>query len=165
VACAPQPQLASGSALLLTKFSENGAEVAISLQRASDDQVSLAATFTPLETGFHVYSKDLPRNGVYGQGRPTLLELTSLSKMRALGGLSESVAAVVPGYLPTNAILIYPTGPVTLMLPIELPSGRGWVEDEVSVTFMVCSAATCKPPVIGKIIPVRVPGAEVLSTQ
>jgi hypothetical protein len=37
------------------------------------------------------------------------------------------------------------------------------VEDVVSVTYMACNDTGCKPPVLGKIIPVRVPGADSIS--
>src|SRR6476660_6305296 len=95
VSCAPGPgpDLARGASLTLTTFSKNSVTVVVKLQRAADGQVSLAATFTPDETGFHLYSKDMPRNGVGGLGRPTLLELTTNSKMQVLGTLIESVGA------------------------------------------------------------------------
>jgi hypothetical protein len=41
-----------------------------------------------------------------------------------------------------------------------LPPGADWMEDELSITFMACSANQCKPPVEGKIVPVRIPGAD-----
>ena len=162
VSCAPQPGLARGASLTLTTFSENDAAVVVELRRASDGGVSLAATFTPLEAGFHLYSKDLPRNGAGGLGRPTLLELTPNSRMQALGALTESVASEVSMADPSG-VLIYPDGPVTLTLPVRLPAGDGWADDEISLTYVVCSANGCKAPVIGQVIPVKVPGAEALS--
>ena len=50
-------------------------------------------------------------------------------------------------------LLVYPLGPVTLSLPIDLPPGADWMEDELSITYMACSANQCKPPVEGKIVP------------
>jgi hypothetical protein len=162
VNCAPQPSLARGASLTLTSFSENDAAVVIQLRRVADGQVSLVATFTPLEAGFHLYSKDIPRNGVGGLGRPTLLELTPNSRMQAIGALTESVASEVSDADPSGT-LIYPNGPVTLTLPVRLPAGDGWVDDEISVTYVVCSANGCKTPVIDKTIPIKVPGAGALS--
>jgi len=162
VGCAPQPSLARGASLTLTTFSENDVAVVVQLRRAADGQVSLAATFTPLEAGFHLYSKDLPRNGVGGLGRPTLLELTPNSRMQAIGALTESVASEVSGADPSG-VLIYPNGPVTLTLPARLPPGLGWIDDEISLTYVVCSANGCKAPVINKTIPIKVPGADALS--
>ncbi|MGC1375877.1 MAG: hypothetical protein WA821_06640 [Anaerolineales bacterium] len=162
VGCAPQPSLARGASLTLTTFSENDAAVIVQLRRAADGQVFLVATFTPLEAGFHLYSKDLPRNGVGGLGRPTLLELTPNSRMRASGALTESVASEVSGADPSG-VLIYPNGPVTLTLPVRLPAGGGWVDDEISLTYVVCSANGCKAPVTGQILPIKVPGAGALT--
>jgi hypothetical protein len=162
VSCAPQPSLARGASLTLTTFSENDAVVVVELRRAADGLVSLAATFTPLEVGFHLYSKDLPRNGAGGLGRPTLLELTPNSRMQALGALTESVASEVSMADPSG-VLIYPNGPVTLTLPVRLPAGDGWADDEISLTYVVCSTNGCKAPVIGKTIPIEVPGADALS--
>ena len=134
----------------------------VRLQRATNGQVFLTATFTPLEAGFHLYSKDMPRNGVHGLGRPTLLELSPNSKMQGVGALTESAAAGVSNADPTG-VLVYPEGPVTLSLRVNLPAGNGLITDEVSVTYMACSANGCKAPVMGKIIPVKVPGIETIS--
>ena len=111
-----------------------------------------------------MYSKDIPITGTDGLGRPTLLELTSDSLMKSGGTLSESVNAEVPDFGPEE-LLVYPVGAVTLSLPVNLPPGNDWVEDELSITFMACSASLCKPPVVGKIVPVRVPGAEAFAQK
>ena len=34
--------------------------------------------------------------------------------------------------------------------------------DEISLTYMACSAGGCKVPVIGKMIPIKIPGADAL---
>jgi hypothetical protein len=62
-------------------------------------------------------------------------------------------------------LLVYPEGPVTLRLPILLPEGEGWFDEQVSVTFMACSDGTCCPPVVGKLVTVRVPGAQEIEKQ
>jgi hypothetical protein len=156
-ACSLRPNLGVGSPLDLGSSTENSVAVAITLELDSAGQVWLAATFTPLEPDTHVYSKDLPRNGVDGLGRPSLLELVPGSQMRAVGPLVESILA---NETDLDGLLIYPAGPVTLRLPISLPPGDGWVDENVSITYMACGNGSCRPPVIGKIIPVRVPGAE-----
>ena len=160
-ACAPKATLAPGSSLPLTSISKNEVEVSIALTRDPQGVVFLTATFTPPPEN-HLYSKDLPRNGVNGLGRPTLLELTANSRMTALGALAESVQAVEEEF-EIETLLVYPSGSVTLSMPISLPPGTEWVDDEVSLTFMACSASGCKPPIIGEIVQVRVPGAEAIS--
>jgi hypothetical protein len=158
-ACGSKPDLKPGSMLLLTSFTENSVTVAIDLVIDADGQAWLSATFTPSDPLFHVYSMDIPRDGVDGLGRPTLLELGPDSQMTATGPLTASVAATDSDIddLPT-----YPPGPVTLSLPVILPPGDGWVEDSVSLTYMACGSYVCLPPVIGEVVSVRVPGADAI---
>jgi hypothetical protein len=161
VSCAPKADLAAGHSLPLAAFTENSVEVSVRLTRTAEGYFLLEATFTP-PPGSHLYGKDIPRAGVDSLGRPTLLELTDGSKMQALGTLIESPPAFVDEF-ESPQLLVYPNGPVTLSLPVSLPPGEGWVEDAVSITFMACTENGCKPPVIGKIVAVRVPGADSIS--
>jgi hypothetical protein len=160
-ACAPRADLKPGQSMPLASFAENSVEVSLRLTRAPEGYFLLEATFTPPESN-HLYSKDLPLTGMDGLGRPTLLELPPDSKFIALGALIESVAPSLQEF-ESLQIPVYPAGPVTLRLPVALPEGTGWVDDFVSVTFMACNDNGCKPPVIGKVVPVRVPGAEAVS--
>ncbi len=159
VSCAP----ASSKPIALASFAENYVDVSIYLERDSAGNTLLSATFIPPD-GHHLYSKDISINGVMGLGRPTLLELTEASQITALGGLIESAQAQVPDFEPRE-LLVYPEGPVTLSLPVELPPGNGWIADQVKITYMACSAVQCKPPVEGKIVPVRIPGTEAFDSQ
>lgn len=147
-ACAPftYPELAH--------FTENSVDVSIRLEKAKE-AYTLFATFTPPK-GFHLYSKDIPRNGVDGLGRPTLLELPENAKMQAAGPLAESVPAEILPFEPKN-LLVYPAGTVTLSLPVTLPETTGTFEDTISVTYMACTNTGCKPPVVGKLILVTIP--------
>jgi hypothetical protein len=147
----------------LASFSENSVAVSISLEREPGGNVFLSGTFTPPD-GYHLYSKDIPLHGVQGLGRPTLLELTTNSRITALGSLMESVKVQAPDFEPKE-LLVYPTGKVTLSLPIKLPPGDGWIDAEVKITYMACGAALCKPPVEGKIVPIHIPGADLLGKQ
>ena len=144
----------------LASFTEHYVDVLIFLEQDSEGKFVLSATFTP-PNGFHLYSKDIPIAGVEGLGRPTLLELPSNSLMNTTGPLVESAKAQVPDFGPQE-LLVYPAGTVTLHLPVELPPGEGWVEDEVQVTYMACSASQCKPPVVAKHVLVAIPGADML---
>ena len=62
----------------------------------------------------------------------------------------------------SDALLVYPAGPVTLSLPVILPEGKGWVQEQVSITYEACSDMTCLTPVIDKLVPVRVPEASLV---
>jgi hypothetical protein len=147
------------TAIALASFKEHDVDVSIDLTRQSDGKYILAATFTPPD-GYHLYGKDIPARGVDGLGRPTLLELTSNSLVKAIGTLTANKEPGPPNFEPRE-LLVYPEGAVTLNLPVQLPSGDKWVQDELSVTYMACSASQCKPPVEAKIVQVRIPGAEV----
>ena len=143
----------------LTSFTESYVTVSIALERNVGGEYFLSATFLPPD-GYHLYSKDIPLNGVNGLGRPTLLELTEDSLITALGTLTESVNAQEPDFEPKE-LLVYPAGEVTLRLPIELPPGNHWIDEELKITYMACSAYQCKPPVEAKIVPIRFPSANV----
>ena len=159
VSCTSSPS----EPISLGSFTENYVEVSIYLERNSVGNYLLSAAFTPPD-GYHLYSKDIPITGIQGLGRPTLLELTTDSQIRAIGGLTESVKAQVPDFEPKE-LLVYPLGEITLSLPVELPSGDDWVNDELKITFMACSASQCKPPVLGKIVSIRIPGADMFDIE
>jgi len=158
-ACAP----VANKPISLASFTENYVEVSISLEHNPGGESYLSGTFTPSD-GYHLYSKDIPIDGVNGLGRPTLLELATDGQMKAVGALTESVRPEEPDFEPRE-LLVYPVGAVTLRLPVELPPGKGWVNDELRVTYMVCSANQCKPPVVGKIVQVHIPGADALDSR
>jgi hypothetical protein len=157
------PQWSGAESLQLSSFTDPINEVAVSvrLARAADGSFLLSATFTPPE-GYHLYSKDIPPAGVRGQGRPTRLDLPAGAKMQAAGTLTESVGANVPGYVPDGAP-IYPPGPVTLTLPVSLPEQAGWLEDQISLTYMACTEYRCTAPTVGKLVQVNIPGAEAIT--
>jgi len=157
--CNPVPDLEPGAPLTLATFTENEVAVELALEVDATGQVYLAATFTPAG-GFHLYSKDLPRDGQAGLGRPTLLELAPDSRLLVSGILAESVA-VMPEPGP-EGLPLYPAGPVTLRLPVLLPEGDGWSEETAIITYMACSDYLCLPPVIGKAVIVRIPGSGLL---
>ncbi|MBK8780283.1 MAG: hypothetical protein IPO22_00430 [Anaerolineales bacterium] len=144
--------------LLLETFTKNSVSVSIYLNRTQDGQDTLIATFVPQE-GLHLYSKDIPRSGVEGLGRPTLLELTQNSQMKAAGSLIESVPAQVPDFEPKD-LLVYPSGSVTLTLPVTLQSSADQANDEISITYMACSDVGCKAPVVGQVISLYIPPAQ-----
>ena len=151
---------AQSELLSLASFAENDVDVSIYLEQDSAGKTILSARFTPPD-GYHLYSMAIPRTGVDGLGRPTLLELTESSLVTATGTLMESVSAEAPDFGPKE-LLVYPAGAVTLRLPVELPPGDGWIEDEIQVTYMACSASQCKPPVVNKRVLLPIPGAGVL---
>ena len=155
-ACQPPEVLARGGTLQLGLVTENYVEVSIALQRSQNDTYTLTATFTPLEAGLHLYSKNIPPTGVDGLGRPTLLTLPADSALVQVGETMESQPTQDPFEGPSE-LRVYPEGPVTLSIPVLLPDGQDWLDQQVLVTYMACSDRGCRAPVENKSIPIRIP--------
>jgi hypothetical protein len=143
----------------LAGFTERDVRVAIELERArgSGSHAWLRAHFTPVRPGFRLYAMELPRNGLSGIGRPTLLEIVTAEGLRAAGGLR---ADRVPGEIRSDVLGLrfpaYPPGPVTLSLPVTL-AANGAARAELSVTYMTCGERTCMPPTIDRRVRVTLP--------
>ncbi len=123
-------------------FSASGVQVDLTLEHRSDAPCVLAARYTPLRERFHVYSKDLPPDGVNGLGRPTRLDI--VSGLVATGELSADATTSDLKTEGLDEVLpVYPDGPVTLRLPVRV-TGNG--NAQVKLSYMACSAFTCLPP-------------------
>jgi hypothetical protein len=155
--CQPAPVLEPGQTLQLAASAENKVEVTIALTRDTSGQFLLSATFTPQLLNMHLYSREIPRNGVDGVGRPTLLELAEGSALKANGEVIESIASSQSSSFDAEGLLLYPAGPVTLSLPVLLPDGNDWVNDQVIVTYMACDDRGCRAPVQQKPIAIKIP--------
>ena len=155
ISCQAAP--ASSGPLQLATSIQNNVEVVITLERGDSNQDILSATFIPQSPSLHLYSKDIPKIGVDGLGRPTLLELSKDSPMQAVSELTESSSPEIPT-VPPLELLTYPAGPITLSLPVILPDGNTWSDDEVFVTYMACDETGCRPPVQNKSIAIKIPG-------
>jgi hypothetical protein len=141
----------------LATSAENNVTVSVTLTPNGDGKATLAATFTPQASGLHLYGKDIPKAGLDGLGRPTLLELPKDSHLQSVSGLVESAAPQTPASPPFE-LLIYPEGAVTLSMQVALPEGNDWLDDQVIVTYMACDETGCRPPVQQKPIAVKIPG-------
>lgn len=159
ISCQPASILEPGQTMQLATSAENKVDVTISLIRGEDGQFMLSATFTPQLLNMHLYSKEIPRNGVDGVGRPTLLEIANDSTIKANGEVIENVASSQSSSFDSEGLLLYPAGPVTLSLPILLPNGNEWVNDKVVVTYMACDDRGCRAPVQQKEIAIKIPGS------
>ena len=154
----PTTKPASASKVL-AEFTESYVKVSIVLELGETGYAVLLATFTPTETDAHLYSMELPKEGIDGLGRPTLIELPDGARVQVAGELQESLPAEedeVASDLP--ALPVYPAGPVTLRLPVQLPKGQGeLVDDQVLITYMACTPRGCHKPVFEKLVDVQVP--------
>ncbi|MFL5804026.1 MAG: hypothetical protein ACJ8CR_20065 [Roseiflexaceae bacterium] len=143
----------------LSAFTEHGVQVAITLERDHNGALVLASTYTPEDPDSHVYSKDLPRAGIDGAGRPTLLEVPPQPSVRAIGPLSADHPVLLQQFEGfSSAFPIYPDGSVTLRMPIEVTTGAATTMVDLAVTYMACSSkGYCLPPVMDKRLAVVLP--------
>lgn len=125
-----------------------GVTVTVTLLPVHDGQDEIQATFSPQQAGFHVYSIDLPSNGVDGLGIPTRLSvkggLTAVGKPMA----DLPVRLLRPAGLPTE-LPVYPNGPVTFTVPVRR---IGSEQAEVVVSYGACSEDRCLIPVTDEVI-------------
>lgn len=138
-------------------FTKNDVAVEIALRSYSSEKLELLATFTPTREHFHLYSKDLPRDGLAGLGRPTLLEVVSpLDVIKLTGSLTANQTPRDLYYKTLDVSFpVYPEGTVTLSQPFTWTGKTDTVE--LSVTYMACSDQTCLAPVIDKRFTVKFP--------
>lgn len=118
-----------------------GVRVAVSAARLDPEWVIVRGVFTPVEAGYHLYSKDMPMEGIDGTGRPTRLDVT--------GGASQ-VGTVISDREPHDfkqfdqTLPVYPEGPVTLY---RLARAKAGAALSLSLTYMSCSSELCNAPV------------------
>ncbi len=142
---------------LLTRFAEHDVAVEIALERSQAGTTWLVGTYTPSRATLHLYGKDLPKSGINGVARPTLLELVSSASIRPAGPLVADQPTIELQVAALGLTFpVYPEGPVTLRLPVALTAKDG-ATAVLSVTYMACSDRTCLAPVIDKRITVRIP--------
>ncbi|MFK8025201.1 MAG: thioredoxin family protein [Ilumatobacter sp.] len=140
--------------VVVAEHSEHQVTTTIELVETSADGLALTATFAPDGERMHVYDTELPTLGIDGFGRPTRFAVVS----GALVATGPAVADVEPIMLSVPAtdspIPVYPDGPVTLTLPVEVQrdgaarDGNDRVDVEISISYMACTSdGGCSPPV------------------
>jgi thiol-disulfide isomerase/thioredoxin len=143
----------------LATFVQNGVRVQVSLERDWRDEHWVAASFQPVAPDVHLYSASLPAGGIDGLGRPTRLTLVPSAAWRVRGPVVvdrvehdlrfEELKVTLP---------VYPSGPVTLRVPVTISPSSLSRDAAVEVSYMGCSDKGCLPPVIDRRIPVRLHG-------
>jgi len=124
-----------------------------------DDTLVVRATFTPGDTGFHLYSTSLPLEGLEGLGRPTLVEVSEPERFSEVGELTADKTTVDLAQETLNLTFpVYPDGPVTLYLPLRFRSADDAANPvSLKLTYMACSDQTCHRPVTGAEVQVIAP--------
>jgi hypothetical protein len=124
-------------------------EVKVDSAWADDNLLVLRAEFKPDDSAFHLYGSELPRSGVNGVGRPTLLEVSKPQEFHEIGKLASSKDPI----LKVNDILnliypVYPDGTVILYLPLRVKDvPRTNLSIPIKLTYMSCSEKTCNVPI------------------
>jgi hypothetical protein len=139
--CAPHDPVGD----LTGSYEEAGVAVALLLHDGR-----LTATFRPEQDGFHLYSATLPRDGLNGLGRPTVLApghgLTptgpAVADRATVLWHEDGLGVDLP---------VYPDGPVTLSVPATV-SGE---PVDALIGYAACSARLCLMPVVDRIVTLR----------
>jgi hypothetical protein len=154
----PETEAAGPTRQPLAAYTENGVTVDIALAEDGAGQRWLVGTFRPLREHFHLYSKDWPKEGVRGQGRPTLMEIVSPGRVTPVGVLlADQPTADHYNYAIQQSLPVYPDGPVTLRLHIALAPGDPSVPTVLALTYMTCSDDSCLTPVVDQPLSVYIP--------
>jgi hypothetical protein len=154
---APQPEdLTYSRWRALTDFTEQGVHVEIVLDEDSLGHMWLAGVYTPIEPDSYLYSAHMPAAGIQGLGRPTVLAVVPPSEVKVLGPVVPNLKPHEDRVESLNLTLpVYPPGPVTLRLPIEIPGVGSSARVTLAVGYMACGPRGCMPPVEGKRVSVN----------
>ena len=149
----PSPTPAS-MGTILSEVEDSGVKVTFFLAEGENGKHWLRATFSPLELGYHIYSKDLPKDGIDGIGRPTLLEFIAHPAIADIGELTaDKKIHNLMSPLNADGFPVYPDGPVTLSLPFTMKQDtNGTVDVMAKITYMACTKTSCNAPVEGKTV-------------
>lgn len=146
--------------IALAAFTDQGVTVSVALQQDTGGTATFAVTFTPDRPGFHLYSADLPPDGVDGIGRP--LSLSPGGVLRAAGRPTTDVAARPEPIAGAGvSVPVYPDGPVTATLPVTVTAAG---PATLAVGYAACSATECLPPVTGHMIALRAGAASITAS-
>lgn len=102
-------------------FTKNHVTVVVERSEVSAKRITVTATFTP-QDGFHLYSTELPKDGIGGVGRPTRFELLATDShiklepgMRVHPPLAQKAA-----FSKTVELSVFPAGPVHLTRNVNI---------------------------------------------
>ena len=150
----------AGRQVSQTVVVENGVTVVITISNDRSGRTWINATFTPDEPGFHLYSKDLPKQGIRGVGRPTLLEVVPTVIVKPDGPLVANRRVVrLKATTLEQDLPVYPDGAVTLRLPVrvQVVQADSATTLEAAISYMACSKTLCLPAVDARHIALAIP--------
>ena len=123
--------------------------VALSSAWVGQDALVIRGIFEPKDRGYHLYSPTIPKTGIDGLGRPTLIEIPPGTELLPAGPLAIDQKPFTKDFPELNATFeILPSGRVTLYLPLNFTKMDARNDPfDVQLTFMSCSDKRCNPPV------------------
>jgi thiol:disulfide interchange protein len=135
-------------------FAKNGVSVVLSLERSgSSSEATIVGVFTPdprHPQPLHIYGLSLP---VGGPGIATRIALPADSPLRVRGPLTADQATH-----DLAGLQVFPEGPVTLRLPVHLPSGNDpSLAITVLIDYLACTHDSCLIPVLRGKVTLTVP--------
>ncbi|WP_405497218.1 hypothetical protein [Streptomyces sp. NBC_00096] len=126
----------------------NGVTVTVALLPTSSGQREIRATFSPGQTGFHLYSIDLPPEGIDGLGIPTRLSVQGDLTATGKPATDRPIRLLRPAGLQVE-LPVYSDGAVTFTLPVRQTGSH---QAEAVVSYGACSETRCLTPVTDKVI-------------
>ena len=126
--------------------------VVLSTAKLDENWVVVRGVFSPEDAEYHLYSKDMPKEGIKGIGRPTLLAVTE--------GVAQSGSTLADSE-PHDMVQfdltlpVYPEGPVTLYHLVRPEAGAASLT--AALTYMSCSSELCNAPVENAAVGVPLP--------
>ncbi|MER8188319.1 hypothetical protein [Kitasatospora sp. NPDC094015] len=137
------------------RFDDSGVTVTLTAHDWSAAGGTLDLDLAPDESGFHLYSTDLPADGVDGVGRPTAVRVDGvLAAPEPLAVRAEVRRITLAGS--DTPVPVYPDGPVHATLKLRA-SGRG--SATVYVSYAACGEAKgCLMPVLDHPVVLTVDG-------
>ncbi|MFI0353231.1 hypothetical protein [Actinomadura sp. 9N407] len=106
-------------------------------------------TFRPARPGFHIYSLDLPPDGI---GIPTRVNVRAGLQATGPPTANKKERRLHLSLLDAQ-LSVYPDGPVTISLPVR---GKGPAA-KIVVSYGACSRTVCLQPVIDRVTTVTLP--------
>ncbi|MCB1232816.1 MAG: hypothetical protein KDN19_21405 [Verrucomicrobiae bacterium] len=135
------------------QFDERAAvKAAVSAAKLDENWTVIRGVFTPIDPGYHLYSKDLPMEGIEETGRPTYLEITE-GAVQSGALLADQEPHEFTQYGVT--LPVYHEGAVTLYRLVQPKSGATGLT--AALTYMSCSTELCNLPIEGETVSVVLP--------
>lgn len=130
------------------QYTANGVTVTVTLLPTSSGRREMQATFSPQQAGFHLYSIDLPPEGIDGLGIPTRLSVRGDLTATGEPATDLPIRLLRPAGLQAE-LPVYSDGAVTFTLPVRQ---TGTHRAEVVVSYGACSETRCLTPVTDQVI-------------